>query len=250
MKEIPPYLAVEFALPLREYFDKNDNARICLLLIENSADSLRTSLDQYELNLPYNSNLKHTIFLLDHSVETLFKARLARDDKYAILRSQKDLSLEKTLGIRDCLKRLGKLGITLDRNLESAILDLHEARNSIWHFGFLGREKPLRSLISYCYCVYWIFLMKYFSDRGIRPMLRQKQFDTLMSFEDDLHLVMGYAAELMYEWSMQLDIEQDRYLQRHCKDCINFSVILDLYEKTAKCRCCGQVYKMSDFDNI
>ncbi len=238
---------VDYVSPIRAYFDNNKELEVSHLLMENSADSFRTSLEFYTANLPFNSNYKHVILLLDHSMETLLKARLSLDAKDSILQRRHILKLDKTLNIHKCIYELQKNGIILSNNYLTAICDLHDVRNDIWHFGFLGKKDPLDKLISFCSCVYWVFLMTHMPKYGIRSMLNSQQFETLMSFEDRWHFAKYHAVQLMCAWHESLNIEQSRYYARYCKECLTLSTIIDTYSGTARCRCCGQDYKASDF---
>jgi hypothetical protein len=242
----------EYASPILEYFNKGNEESVSKLIMENSVDSFRSSLDHYNSIRPLNSNYKHSIILLDHSIETLLKARLAAVSKHKILLNndfKKDISTLKTLRFPDCIDKLSNDGIILKPNFKEALLDLHEVRNDIWHFGFWGKKAPLDDLISYCSCIYWVFLMNYMPEYGIRPMLTKQQFDTLLSFECHWLFAEISIARIISDWYEAQKIEQNRYFIQDCKECHSLSVILDRNSKTGRCRCCGQEYKMSDFIN-
>lgn len=243
----------DYISQISNYFNKSNEDDVSKLLLENSADSFRTSLEQYKLNHPLNSNYKYSILLLDHSIEALLKACLAVDSKLNILKREDTSKIIQTIGIQDCIyklqeiDKLQKRDIILEDNFINAILDLHAVRNDVWHLGFLGNKNLLDRLISYCSCVYWALLMIYLPEYGIRSMLTRQQFETLLSFEGIWHFVKYSAARIIYEWEQTLDIEQERYFLRHCKECLNQSIIVDRNSGSCKCRCCGQKYKFSDF---
>lgn len=209
------------------------------MLLANSADSFGSAISQYMSPNADNSNYKHVILLLDHSIEILLQARLCLENKSLILRNQKSKKLGKTIGFGKCVLELRVHGISLGGNFESAIFDLHEIRNDIWHFGFLGRKDRFESLISYCSCVYWVFLMKHLPRIGVRQMLDSRQFSTLLSFDKKWHLVTYYAAKMMSEWHTTLDVEQERYSVSDCTECRNLTLVADTRTRKTRCKCCG-----------
>lgn len=226
------------AHPVSKHFEESGNNEISELLLANSADSLRTALDYYQTPLPHNSNYKYSILLLDHSFETLFKSRISQESKEAIIKSKNEENF-KTLGFDDCFNELEKKGVILSDQFKGALVDLHSIRNDIWHFGFLGNKENLDRLISFCSCVYWVFTMKYMPKYGIRPILKSKQFDLLMSFENSWHFANYSAAQIMVEWHENLDPDQDQYIPDVCEECLTPSFITDKYNGTSKCKCCG-----------
>jgi len=230
---------VECTSPVGEYFKNKNNLDVSKLIFENSADSLRIALDHYINNLPSNSNYKHTILYLDHSIETLLKSRIALEEKNLILYNKNAIELENTINIKGCIKELEKIDVILEDIFKNAILDLHIIRNDIWHFGFLGNMNNLDKLISFCSCVYWVFLMKYMPHYGIRLFLNSKQFETLMTFDKIWHIASYCAAKIMSDWQQTLDVEQERYEVKYCKECLTLSAIKDNSKGSCRCRCCG-----------
>ncbi len=242
-----PNVRYEYASLVNKFFNESSDEEVSKVLMENSACSFRTALEYYRTKNSINSNYKYAIMMMGHSYETVLKARLALFGKGEILSRNSAKGRIETLNVFKCVEQLNRHGIIVSENHKKAVKDLREVRNVIEHFGFLGNKVILDQLISFCASVYWAFMIEYMDNYGIRKMLTDDQFETLMTFEEEHHFAKCKAAEIMYQWSLNLHLEQDQYLLRHCKECLTLSIILDLSSSKGRCRCCGTEYKLNEY---